>query len=262
MVEAGQQPSGVDGERGAVLPSLAERRLDVVHGRALDGHLDVVPGGGRSVGLRELHHLLVAVVVVVVAPSVTEVDPADVRDVPVGVVAVADDDELLVVRAAVAHSHVPQALAAGLVDLLTHLAVSVCAVAEPVPVGAPQQPADVDAALHRGDERGAERRARVVGEQLVGLALPVGEVDAVAGAQAADPLVELGEVGTPVDDGPDGVAAAPGRAVASHVVDPGVRVLPLLVGQEPLTHALVPHPERHVSEEMRPDLRFRVTGSA
>ena len=37
-------------------------------------------------------------------------------------------------------------------------------------------------------------------------------------------------------DGPDGVAAAPRGAVAADVVDPGVRVLPLLAGQEPLTH--------------------------
>ena len=203
--QARQQPSGVDGERGAVLPALAERRLDVVHRRALDGHLDVVPCRGRAVGLRELHRLLVAAVVVVVTPAVTEIYPADVGDIAGRFVAVADDDELLVVRSARADAHVPQALPAGFVDLLAQVQVAVRAVAESVPVGAPQQPADVDAALHRGDERGAEGRARVVRQLLVGIALPVGEVETVAGAQVADALVELLEVGTSVDDGPDRV---------------------------------------------------------
>ena len=262
MEEAGRQAAWVDGERGAVLPALAERRLDVVHGRALDGHLDVVPGGRRAVGLGELHRLGVAAVVVVVAPPVTQVDPADVRDVSGVVVTVPDDDELLVVGAAGPHAHVPQALPARLVDLLAQLAVSVCAVAETVPVRAPQQPADIDAALHRRDERGAERRARVVGEQLVGFALPVGEVEAVARTQVADALVELCEIGTPVHDGADGVAGAPGGAVAADVVDARVRVLPLLLGQGPLLHVHFSHPVCLVKARSVPDLRFSVTDSA
>ncbi len=232
--QAGQEPTRVHRERGAVLPALAERRLHVVDRGALDGHLDVVPRRRRSVGLGELDHLAVAVVVRVVAPAVAQVDPADVGEVAARVVGVADHHELLVVRAAGAHAHVPQALAAGLVDLLTELAVPVRAVPEAVPVGAPQQPTDLDAAPDRCDEHGAERRAGVVGEQLVGVALPVGEVEAVPGAQLADALVELGEVRPPVHDGADGVAAAPRGAVAADLVDPGVRVLPLLVGQEPL----------------------------
>ena len=113
-----------------------------------------------------------------------QVDAADVGDVAGRVVGVPDHDELLVVGAAGADPHVPQALPAGLADLLAQVAVPMRAEAETVPVGAPQQPAHVDAALDRVDQRGVERRARVVGELLVRVALPVGEVEAVTGAQA------------------------------------------------------------------------------
>ena len=194
MDEAGHQPAGVEGERGAVLPPLAERRLDVVDRRPLDRHLDVVPGGGRAVGPRQVHRLPVAVVLGVVAPAVAQVDAADVGDVAGRVLGVPDHDELLVVGAAGADPHVPQALAAGLADLLAELAVPMGAEAETVPVGAPQQPTDVDAAAYGVDQGVVERGPGVVGQLLVGVALPVGEVEAVARAECADALVELLEV--------------------------------------------------------------------
>ena len=233
---ARDQAPWVEREWGAVLPAFAERRLHVVDRRALNCHLHVVPGRGRAVGLGELHRLRVAVVVRVVTPAVAQVDTADVGDVAGRVLGVPDHHELLVVGAAVAHAHVPQALTAGLADLFAQVAMPVGAEAETVPVGPPQQPSHVDAALRRRDQCGVEGRPGVIGELLVRVTSPVGEVEAVPGAEAGDALVELLEVGPPVDDGPDVVAAAPGGAVAADVVDPGVRVLPLLAGQEPCTH--------------------------
>ena len=72
----------VEGQRGAVLPSLPERRLDVMDRRAVDRDLDVVPRGCRTVGAGHLNRLLVAPVIAVVTTAVAQVDAPDVGDVP------------------------------------------------------------------------------------------------------------------------------------------------------------------------------------
>ena len=77
-------------------------------------------------------------------------------------------------------------------------------------VRAPDQPADVDAALVGAAEHLDDLAARLAGQPLVGVALPVGEEHQVAGAGRLDPLVELGEVRRPVDQRPDQVALRPG----------------------------------------------------
>ena len=77
----------------------------------------VVPGRGVAVLRRHLERLRVAEVLGVVAAGVAQVDAADVGDVALGVVAVADHDQLLVVRAARAHPHVEQRLGAARLEL-------------------------------------------------------------------------------------------------------------------------------------------------
>ena len=141
-------------------------------------------------------------------------------------------DELLVVRTAGAHPHVAQALTTCFVDLDAEQAGLVRVEPEAVPVRTPQQPADIGAAAGcRGEGRGHARRG-VVGEQLVGVAPPVHEVEEVALPQGTDALVELGEVRRAVHDRSHVVALAPGHTRVATFVDAGVGVVPLLGAQE------------------------------
>ena len=91
----------------------------------------------------------------------------------------AQHHQLLVVRAAAADPLVEQHLAARLADVVAELAVLLLAVGQLLRVGAPHQPLDDDAAPGRVAQQ--RRRRRALGaEQLVGVALPVGEEQAVA----------------------------------------------------------------------------------
>ena len=119
-------------------------------------------------------------VVGVVAPVVGEVDAADEGDVARRVVAVADDDELLVVRAAGADPHVEQHLGAAALEPLAEVAVLGGEEAGLVEVRAPHQATHVDAALVGGPEDLDHLGAGLVGELLVRVALPVGEEHQVA----------------------------------------------------------------------------------
>ena len=101
-------------ERRRVLPALAERPREVADGGTVDFELNVMPWGSRPVARIEIDGLLVAPVALVVAAAVAQVDPTDERHVPVGRVAVADHEQLLVVAAVSAHTLVEQNLAAGL----------------------------------------------------------------------------------------------------------------------------------------------------
>ena len=155
--------------------------------------------------------LRVAAVVGVVAAGVAQVDAADVRDVAGRVVAVPDDHQLLVVRAArcaPACRAAPRRRAAAAAGRAggSRSAVKPSALR----VRAPDQPAYVDAALVGPAEHLDDLAARLAGEPLVGVALPVGEEDQVAGAGGLEPLVELGEVRRPVDQRADQVALRPG----------------------------------------------------
>ena len=192
-------------QRRGIQPPLAEHRLDVVDGRATDRGLDVVPRRGVAVLLRQLLRLRVAVVVGVVPARVAQVDPPDVRDVAGGVVAVPDHHHLLVVRPAQPDPHVQQRLGAPALEVAAQAPVLLGGEAEGVPVGAPDQPADVDAPLVRPAEHLRDLAAGLAGQPLVGVALPVGEEHQVAGAGRLQPFVELREVRRAVDR-----AAAPG----------------------------------------------------
>ena len=224
----------VAAQRGRVLPPLAEHRLHVEDRRALDRHLDVVPGRRRAVLVRELHGLRVAVVVGVVAARVAQVDPADVRDVPCGVVAVPDHHELLVVRAAGADPHVQQRLRAALLQRASQQAVLPGGEPELLPVRAPDQTAYVDPTLVGAGEHLRDLAPGLAGEPLVGVALPVGEEDQVARAGRLETLVELGEVGRPVHQRPDHVALRPRLTTRVPGVEPGGPVAAFTLVEQPV----------------------------
>jgi len=96
----------------------------------------------------------------VVAAAVTPVDAAQEGDVALGLVAVTQDNELLVVRAPGPHAHVEHALAAGGVDLLAQMPVLLRREGQAVPVGAPYQPTNVDTAPGRVREHRANLGVR------------------------------------------------------------------------------------------------------
>src|SRR6478609_8842259 len=160
-------------ERCRIVPTLPEHGLDVVDGRSVDRHLDVMPRRVRAVLVSEQLGLAVAPVLGVVAPVVGQVDPADEGDVASGVVTVPDDDELLVMRAARAHAHVEEHLGATLLQLLTEVTVLGCKEPSLVQVGAPHQPVYGDASLVRAREHLYDLATRLPGELFVAIALPV-----------------------------------------------------------------------------------------
>ena len=109
-------------ERRRVLPALAERPREVADCGTVDLELNVMPWGSRPVARIEIDGLLVAPVALVVAAAVAQIDPTDERHVPVGRVAVADHEQLLVVAAVSAHTLVEQNLAAGPIDSFREMA--------------------------------------------------------------------------------------------------------------------------------------------
>jgi hypothetical protein len=119
--------------------------------------------------------LWVAPVRGVVSPAVAQVDSPQEGDVELGPVVVAQDHELLVVGSPRPHPHVQQALPACVIDLISQLAVLLGREGEAVPVGAPDEPADVDTAPGRLREHRSDFRADAAGKALVGIASPVSE---------------------------------------------------------------------------------------
>ena len=222
-------------QRGRVLPALPEDRLDVVHRRPADRGLDVVPGRGGAVLVGHgVQRLRVAAVRRVVAARVAQVDAADVGDVPARVVAVPDHHQLLVVGAAGAHPHVEDHLGPAPLQGPAELGVLPGGEADRAVVRAPHEPAHVDPPLVGAAQHLDDLAAGLAGQPLVGVALPVGEEHQVAGTRRLEPLVELGEVGRSVDQGPDAVALRPGPVARVLGVEAGGRVAPLGLGEEPV----------------------------
>lgn len=233
MDEAAQPGERAAAQRGGVVPAFPEAGVEDAHRRAADGELHVVPGRVRAVGVRDRPALRVALMAGVVAPAVAEVDAADERDVLLGAAGVAQHDELLVVRAAGAHPHVEQALAARLLDLLAEVAVLAFAELQAVQVGAPHQSLDGDAPCRGGREHVPDLGA-LAGEPFVRVAAPVGEQQQVARAQPPYRGQELGEVRGAVHQRPYEVAVGPRPAAGAAVVDPGRGVAAFVGGQQPV----------------------------
>jgi hypothetical protein len=135
-----------------VFPAFTEHGLHITDGWSDDGELNIVPGWSWPVCRSHRLSLGVALMRCVVAAAVAQVDPAEEGDVQLRPVAVAQDDELLVVRPHGAHPHVEQALASGVIDLISQVPVLRGREGQPVPVGAPHQTAYIDAASGRVSE--------------------------------------------------------------------------------------------------------------
>ena len=136
-------------QRPGVFPTLPEHGLHVTDGRSADGELYVVPRRSRPVPGRHRLGLLVTPVRCVVAAAAAQVDATEERDIKLGSVVVAKDDKLLVVRPSGPHPHVPETLAAGGIDLFAQVPVLGGRERQAVPVGAPDQAANIHAALGR-----------------------------------------------------------------------------------------------------------------
>lgn len=104
--------------------------------------------------------------------------------------------------------------------------------AQVAPVRAPQQSADVHAPLG-GRDQACRQGPAVIGQLLVRVASPVGEVDPVAGVHLRDPLVQVLEVRPAVNQRLQVIAGCPARSGARRGQS-GVGILALLKGQEPV----------------------------
>src|SRR5664280_3323862 len=127
-------------------------------------------------------------------PAVAQVDAAHEGDVELGTGWMTQHHELLVVRTSRTYPHVQQALTPGLLDLLAEVPILRGAEAELVEVGAPNQPTYVDAAASRLTQRLRHRAVGLSGEELVGIAAPVGEQHQVAPPELRQASDQLGEV--------------------------------------------------------------------
>jgi hypothetical protein len=223
-------------ERVRVVPPLGEHGEDVGDDRAPEFHRGVVPRRVLAVPGVDRDRLRVAPVCGVVAAAVREVDAADVGDVPRGVVAVLDHEELLVVGAEHADALVEEHLAAGVVDLPPEQLVRPGAQRrrDALAVGAPDQPADLDARPCPLGQEVTDRRT-VRQQPLVSVTAPVGEPHAVPGLQRGELGVDPLEVGRPVHQRPHEVALGPRGGVAAAGVYLGGGVAALVAGQEPVT---------------------------
>ena len=199
-------------ERRGVQPALAEGLSEVADGRPPDLELNVVPGRPRPVSPIQDDGLRVALVALVVAPPVAEVDPADERDVLLGAPASSDDGELLVVGAEPADPLVGQHLTARVVHDLADVRVLLLGVPLLVGMRPPHQPAHVDPSPDGLGENRPQFRTWS-GQSLPGVASPVEEPHLVPGTEAGQLLVQPGEVGGPVDQRRDGVPLGPASAV-------------------------------------------------
>ena len=211
-----------------------------MNGCPLNRDLDVMPSRLRSVFGGDAQRLRIALVAVVVATAVAEVDAAYIGDVSARVIAVAENDELLVVGATGANSHVPQAFSAVLLEGLAELERPLGVEAELAPVRSPEQSAHVHTAV-QGRGQDLDEGQAVVVEVFVGVAAPVDEVDPITLAHLRDAIGEVGEVGGAMHDGPHRVARAPGQLVTTDRVDARVGVGAFLVREEPLRQGHAAH---------------------
>ena len=192
-----------------VVPPLAERLDEIGDRRATDLGLHVVPRWAVAVPTVEGDRLRVAAVVVVVVPTVAEVDAPDERDGTAVVVAPVDDDQLLVMAAGPSDPLVEQDLCAPFVELACQRRVVLLREVRLARVRAPDEAAQRDPAPYGGQQEGVEGRSRP--QPLVAVALPVGQGDRVRPLRGPHDVGESPEVVGAVDVDRHGVARRPGR---------------------------------------------------
>src|SRR5487761_274711 len=132
----------------------------------------------------------------VVASTVTEVDSTDERDVALRTGGMADDDQFLVMGATQTHTLVEQNLAPGCVHLHAQVSVLFGAETKPVGVGPPEESFDAHASARGSSQDCSHFGVGIVAQPLVGVAPPVGEIDAIAGGKVADGFQQPSEIGS------------------------------------------------------------------
>src|ERR1700680_4026253 len=98
-----QDFQGIATDRAWVVPAFSEAELEISHRRTLDRDLSVMPLWPRPIDGRHRLMLRIAEVIHVVAPAVTQIDSTDKRDIVLSARRMADQDQLLVMRAAQPH---------------------------------------------------------------------------------------------------------------------------------------------------------------
>ena len=157
--------------------------------------------------------------------AAAEIDPAEEGDVRLRTAGMAHHDELLMVRPGPSRTRVQQHLASGLGQLARQLGVLALALVEPAGLRSPDQPEDEDTPSCDVGEHVADRGSGP-GEQLLGVAPEVSEVDLVVRPRAAQDFVQAGEVFRTVDQWLDQVPRRPASDVRR-------RVTALAVAEEP-----------------------------
>ncbi len=159
----------------------------------------VVPRRCGAVRVGHRLSLRVPMVAGVIPAGVAQVDAADVRDVLLRPAGVPDDDELLMMRAGGSHPHVQERLRARILQGFADLLVRFGGERQFVPMRAPDQPADVGAALVRTRQDRGDLTAWLPGEPLVWVPAPVGEEDQITRPRCFKPAVQLSEVRRSMD---------------------------------------------------------------
>jgi hypothetical protein len=175
--------------------------------------------------------LSIAVVVSVVSPAVAKIDAADEGYVAFSACGVADDHELLVMRAAESHSLIEQDLSPRRVYLLAEVPVLLGAETEPVQVRPPEQPLDHHTSAGGLGQDGPYFGIGIVAQPLVGIAAPVREVQPITRSQSSNRFQQPLKVGCPMHQRFDPVARAPGRTVCTPSVKRG-EIVAALGGRE------------------------------
>ena len=157
-----------------------------------------------------------------------QIDPADERDVAIRIVPMDRHDELLMVRAGAPHALVEQHRSTGRRDDPRELGLLLLVEAQRRGMGAPEQPADVDAPAGELGEDRRERRT-VVGQLLVVVTAPVCEAHEIARTERLELRSEPREVRGAVNQRLHVVAVGP--VLVADERAPGMR--PLARVQEP-----------------------------
>jgi hypothetical protein len=175
----------------------------------------------------------VATVRTVIAPAVAKVNSADESDVGSPVTRAPNDEELLVMGPSGPHPHIEQTATAGLLDVLTQVAILGRTERELVQMRAPDQTVDHHPSGSSCAQRSGYRRA-AVGEHLIRITAPVGEEEHVTVGQACYTPEQGVEVRKPVHQRRHKVAFRPGVTSAMAAVEAGVGVAALSGRQEPV----------------------------
>ena len=144
-----------------------------------------------------------------------------------------NDNQLLVVTSAAAHTLIEDDLTSGLVDHLGQGRVALLREVRLTRMRSPQHSTDLHASSRDVGEDATDLSAQPI-EQLITVAFPIREVHGIAPLQRHQHLIQATEILDTVDTYLDAVVLCPTSVVAASTVDLGGRVPPLFGSQEPV----------------------------